>query len=70
MTRLTRGLHERLVTRRLERDLAALESHLSAERTTLRDADAADRLALHLSRVVERAIDALPEKQRATLGAA
>ena len=33
MTRLTRGLHERLVTRRLERDLAALESHLSAERT-------------------------------------
>lgn len=69
MTRLTRGLHERLVTRLLERDLEALESHLSADRTTLRDADAADRLALHLSRVVERAIDALPERQRATLGA-
>jgi superfamily II DNA or RNA helicase len=69
MTRLTRGLHERLVTRLLERDIESLEAHLSAERATLRDADAADRLALHLSRVVERAIDALPEKQRAKLGA-
>lgn len=69
MTRLTRGLHERLVTRLLERDLEALESHLSAARSAMRDADAADRLALHLSRVVERAIDALPEKQRAALGA-
>ncbi len=69
MPRLTRGLHERLVTRLLERDLEALESHLSAERIALRDADAADRLALHLSRVVERAIDALPDKQRAALGA-
>lgn len=69
MPRLTRGLHERLVTRLLERDLETLESHLSAERIALRDADAADRLALHLSRVVERAIDALPDKQRAALGA-
>ena len=69
MTPLTRGLHERLVTRLLERDLEALESHLSADRAAMRDADAADRLALHLSRVVERAIDALPDKQRATLGA-
>ncbi|AMW06294.1 DUF3427 domain-containing protein [Gemmatimonas phototrophica] len=69
MTRLTRGLHERLVTRLLERDLETLESHLSADRTALRDADAADRLALHLSRVVERAIDTLPEKERAALGA-
>ena len=69
MARLTRGLQERLVTRLLERDLAALEAHLSAHRTPLRDADAADRLALHLARVVERAIDALPEKHRATVGA-
>ena len=69
MPRLVRGLHERLVTRLLERDLAALESHLSADRAPLRDADAADRLALHLSRVVERAIDALPDRDRAKLGA-
>lgn len=69
MPRLTRGLHERLVTRLVERDLEALESHLSVDRTALRDADAADRLALHVSRVLERAIDALPDKQRATLGA-
>jgi hypothetical protein len=46
MTRLSRGLHERLVTRLLERDLEALESHLSAARTAMRDGDAADRLAL------------------------
>jgi superfamily II DNA or RNA helicase len=70
MPRLVRGLHERLVTPLLERDLTALESHLSPERTALRNADAADRLALHLSRVVERAIDSLPEKERARAGAA
>ena len=69
MTRLTRGLHERLVTRLLQRDLESLEAHLSAERAALRDADAADRLALHLARVVERAIDALPDRERAKLGA-
>lgn len=69
MPRLTRGLHERLITRFLERDLAELESHLTADRSALRDADAADRLALHLSLVIERAIDALPERQRAKLGA-
>ena len=69
MPRLIRGLHEQIVTRLLERNLEALEAHLNADRATLRDADAADRLALHLSRVVERAIDALPDKQRARLGA-
>lgn len=69
MARLVRGLHERLVTRQLERDLGALESHLRADRTAIRDADAADRLALHISRVVERAIDSLPDRDRAKLGA-
>lgn len=69
MPQLKRGLHERLVTRLLERDLAALEAHLTADRAALRDADAADRLALHLARVVERAIEALPREQRARTGA-
>lgn len=69
MARLPRGLHERLVTRRLERELEALESHLRADTTALRNADAADRLAFHLSRVVERAIEALDEEDRASLGA-
>ncbi|MFO0093687.1 MAG: DEAD/DEAH box helicase family protein, partial [Gemmatimonadaceae bacterium] len=69
MTPLPRGLHERLVTRLLDRDLAALESQFTAVRAALRDADAADRLALHLARVVERAIEALPREQRARAGA-
>ncbi|RFC47465.1 MAG: Superfamily II DNA or RNA helicase/HKD family nuclease [Verrucomicrobia bacterium] len=69
MSRLVRGLHERLLTRLLEREITELESHLTATRDVLRDADAADRLALHLSRVVERAIDSLPDRDRARLGA-
>jgi superfamily II DNA or RNA helicase/HKD family nuclease len=57
------------MSRLLEQDIRGLASNLSAEFTKLRDADAADRLALHLARVVERAIDSLPESQRAKIGA-
>lgn len=65
-----RGLHEELLTDALEVELASLGDRLHAEREPLRAAEAADRLALHLARVVERAVDTLPEKDRTSRGAA
>lgn len=64
MSQLLRGLYETIISE-------GLASSLSAESATseLRDAEAADRLALHLSRVVERAIEGFPDKERAEMGA-
>jgi superfamily II DNA or RNA helicase len=42
----------------------------SAEVAELRSADAPDRVALHLSRVVERALDLVPETKRVEVGLA
>lgn len=65
-----RGLREDLITDALDGELGRLGDRLHAEREPLRAAEAADRLGLHLARVVERAVDALPEKDRAGRGAA
>jgi superfamily II DNA or RNA helicase len=67
---LPRGLYERLITDALARDLAALDDAHVLNDAPLRHADAADRLALYLARLVEQAVDALPEKQRVTEGVA
>lgn len=67
--RLGRGLYEVLVTDRIGAQIDALPDGLTSERSLLRDADAADRIALHLSRVIEREIGGLPENQRAARGA-
>ena len=63
MSTVPRGLYEAL----LRDALSALPA--GAQLEDLRSADAADRLALHLSRVLERAIDTLPERTRADQGA-
>lgn len=70
MTRLRRGLHEALITERIERELAALPTSLLAQRTALHPAEAADRIALHLSRIVERTLASLDEKHRVGAGVA
>ncbi len=66
------GLYEQIVTRALDRALADLGAGNSrrAIRQPLRDAEAADRLALHFSRALERAIAALPDGQQRTGGGA
>lgn len=70
MTRLRRGLHEALITEGIERELAALPTSLLAHRTALHPAEAADRIALHLSRIVERTLASLDEKHRVGAGVA
>ena len=64
MDRLGRGVYERLISEGLEAELEALGPKLVPSRESLRRAEAGDRLALHLARIVERAVDGLPEKER------
>lgn len=65
---LQRGLYEQLLTDLLEEELKG--SPGSPRLDDLRNAEAADRIAWHLASVVERAIEALPEDDRAAAGAA
>jgi HKD family nuclease len=65
---LARGLHECLVTEALASELETLPAALAAQRHPLNAAEASDRIALHLSRVLERAIRALPDADRAEVG--
>src|SRR5205807_9766830 len=60
----TRGLYEVLITEALEARLVNLEGRLVAIRGQLRAAEAPDRIALHLARVVERAIAIIDERER------
>jgi superfamily II DNA or RNA helicase/HKD family nuclease len=67
VSELPRGLYEVLVTERLQEQLAAL----APERMTmggLRAAEAADRIALHLSREIERSLSAVDEADRVSVG--
>ncbi|MBI2566091.1 MAG: DUF3427 domain-containing protein [Candidatus Schekmanbacteria bacterium] len=68
MARCERGLFEVLVTEALELELHELSDHLETRRTGLRPAEAADRIALHLARIIERAIAAIDERERAAVG--
>jgi HKD family nuclease len=59
------GLHEALLTRRLESLLAELpEEMLLAEVAELRDAEASDRMSRHLATMLARAIERAPEGKR------
>lgn len=65
---LPRGLYETLLTEALSSRLERLESNRVASLSDLLDAEAADRLAQHVARLVERAVDDLPEGERAWRG--
>ncbi len=68
MPKLDRGLYEVLITEALDAQLRELGGSLEAIRDRLRAAETADRIALHLAHVIERAIEAIDEKERAALG--
>lgn len=63
------GLYEVLVSGALAERLAQLEDDVHPVANRLLDAEAADRLALHISQIVEREIRELPEQERALKGA-
>ena len=68
MTELPAGLYELLVTEGLEARLDALSDGLTASRVELDRAEAADRIAWHISHEVERAIAGVSEKDRTAVG--
>lgn len=64
---LTPGLYEQILTEGLKLKLQAIDQRMVGRRT-LHQAEAANRLALHLSRQIESALGALSEKERLTVG--
>jgi superfamily II DNA or RNA helicase/HKD family nuclease len=69
---MDRGLYEVLLTESLARriDEVTVAAQLLPVRGKLRPAETADRVALHLARVVERAVAALDEAKRVSAGIA
>lgn len=67
---LARGLYEQLITESLEDALGRLDSDRLATRKKLHPEEAADRIALHLARLVRQAVSSLDARRRAELGAA
>lgn len=65
---LHKGIYETLITEGLNSKLAELGERYEAKRESLHPAEAADRIALHLSRSIEREIRSRSEKNRVALG--
>lgn len=63
-----RGIFEHLVTEELDAQLGRISGRVVQIRAALRPAEAADRLALHLSRVVERSLADVPDDDRVRIG--
>ena len=70
MPPLSRGVYELILTEALAHDLGRPGLPGDPEIATLREAEAADRIALHIASVVERAVENLPDDTRVVLGTA
>ncbi|MCB0978781.1 MAG: hypothetical protein KDB02_15110, partial [Acidimicrobiales bacterium] len=68
MEELPRGLHEALVTEGLRARLVALPDPDAVEQRALAAAEAADRIAWHVSREIERSLADVKEDDRAQVG--
>jgi len=68
MGTIGRGLREELITEALQEELQRLGLEAAAVRLQLRPAEAADRIALHLARIVQGAVQDLKEEERVELG--
>lgn len=68
MSGLGRGLHEALITQALEAQLRELDARLEARRQILRPAEVPDRFAMHLGRIVARALSSVPDERRIDAG--
>ncbi len=62
------GLYETLITEALSAELDGLSDRLSVDSSTLRAAEAPDRIALHLGRQVQAAVAHLSESERVEVG--
>src|SRR5689334_14187415 len=66
---LTRGLYETLLTELLAERLGQATLTGEPDLVELRNAEAADRIALHLARVIRQAIELGPDEDRGERGA-
>lgn len=64
MSRITRGLYQSLLTEALAKELENLEASLRARFAGLHYSDVADRVAMHVSQVVIRAIESVADGRR------
>jgi len=62
------GLFEQVITEELDLQLQGLAAIVVPIREELRPAEAADRVALHLARVVQRALADVPDERRTKVG--
>ena len=58
------GLYESLITEALESELRQVPEQHKIERAPLRHADVGDRIALHVGRILDRAISSIDEQHR------
>ena len=70
MAKQERGLYEVLITEAVDGRLADLGNHHVAHRSELRSAEAADRIALHLAKVIQRVLADVNDKERVAVGLA
>ncbi len=63
-----RGLYERLISEALEKELAGLADGLTIQREALDPAEAGDRLALYIGRLIARTIEGMGEADRLDRG--
>lgn len=68
MADYVRGLYEVLLTEKLALLLQNLDRRLDPRCDSLRTADAADRIALHLARVIQRVVAGVEEERRVDVG--
>lgn len=68
MTGGERGLYELLISEGLDASLKQLDGRLTLAREDLRPAEAADRIAQHVARALERALSDVKESERAATG--
>ena len=65
---LGKGLYETLITEALALELREISDDYVVERERLSSAEAADRIALHMNRVIRRVVADLDEEDRARVG--
>jgi superfamily II DNA or RNA helicase/HKD family nuclease len=64
---LSPGLYETILDLALDERLSRIDSRL-IDRRRLRSADASDRIAQHLARLLRQALDSVPDAERVTVG--
>src|SRR5947209_7322084 len=68
MSDMERGIYEVLLTDALRTELRSLEGHLTKDTRPLHTAEAADRIALYLSRYLQQALESVSDSERVRVG--